>query len=317
MWWPTATTWTVPVASRDCPDSLAGQPLPLFSDVLELAVLWNAKAGCTFASRWLWYQEGLLDEVIAYSSWPHQYRQQVYCGRPGYLDKVLTIPALGPRAIKFVRDPYGRAVSSYLHFCDLADRRTRAPLAPLLKSTGRQLGRFARYPRGRAGGPLRSEARQVYTWLRHEYSPMLRAIGKHLGRHVGHGELFSFREYVSFLGSQDLDEGDVHVRRQVSQCERSGALPDLVVLRIEESAQRLPVLEDALGLRRSDTAFLRRSSHHTLREDLAGFAGDKPFGRTRGVAVPQTHSFYDDALTVEVGWLYAEDLERYGYAFDG
>lgn len=257
---------------RACIASLGVDPIPLYSDALDVALLWNAKAGCTFAIKWLFYQEGLLDEALTYSRWPHDYRQDVYCRRPSYVDKLARLPTMGSRAIKFVRDPHHRAVGGYLFYADWAQRQ-REP----------------------------------------QHVEMLTDIGNHLGRTVVSGEPFTFREFVGFLGTSDLDSADVHVRRQISTCERLGQLPDLTVVRIEDSASRLPRLEDELGLRRSDLDRLGSSMHHTRRDDVAGFVGDHLFARTLGVTVPRTAAFYDESLKAEVSRLYAEDLEAYGY----
>ena len=269
----TATAAGAKGPRKTCLDSFAIDPQPMYSDVLDLALLFSAKAGCTFAVKWLYYQEELLDEARAYSPWPHDYRQQVYCKRPRYSEKTAMIPELGPRAIKFVRNPFDRAVGSYLFYSVWAQKR---------------------------------DVR--------EHVQMLDAIGVRLRRPVGDGQLFSFREFVDFLASLDLDKADIHVRRQISLCERLGQLPELTIIRIEESAEALPRLEDDLGLRRSDLAQLRDSSHHTKRADIEGFVGDKLFDQPLSVAVPRSIAFYDDRLTAQVARMYAEDIEAYGYA---
>src|SRR5262245_40111232 len=94
-----------PSALTRCLDSFRDDPVPLYSEALDLAILWNAKAACTFAVKWLFYQEGVLDEALGFAPWPHDYRQQVYCQRPSYREDLARIPSLGPRAIKFVRNP--------------------------------------------------------------------------------------------------------------------------------------------------------------------------------------------------------------------
>ncbi len=105
-----------------CYDSLRRDHVPLYSEDLQLAVLFSPKAGCTFAVKWFYFQTGILEEALAYSQWPHDYRLQVLYEQPGYRDKVTAVPALGARAVKFVRNPYDRAVSGYLHFAHLSQR---------------------------------------------------------------------------------------------------------------------------------------------------------------------------------------------------
>lgn len=254
-----------------CQASLARSPVPLYSEEAGLALLWNAKAGCTFAVKWLYYQEGILEEALAYDPWPHRYRQDVYYQRPGYTEGLGQLLELGDRVVKFVRNPYDRTVSTYLFLCEAWSR-------PELK-----------------------------------HLEILDGLRGHLGREVGHGQLFTFREFVSYLGSIDLDVADIHLIRQTHACERDGKLADMTIVRIEESAARLPEIEERLGLRPSDHGRLRRSRHHTVRQDLTRFAGDTPFEATVGVSVPPTIAFYDAELVRQVSELYGSDADRYGY----
>lgn len=278
-----------------------------------MAILWNAKAGCTFASKWLWFQEGLLDEALSYSPWPHEYRLQVYCRRPAYPERMGRIPELGSRALKFVRDPFDRTVSAYLSFSNQAYRLGNNRQTSAAEEASLQFRRLLRHPRARSLGAVASDARQIYVRYRRERAVVLKAIGRYLGRPVGPGHPFTFREYVGYLGTLDLDRADPHIRRQISWCERLGQLPQLRIVRLEESASELPTIEDELGLRRSDLVRLRASRHHTSRRRSEEFAGDARIERTSDVEVPTTRSFYDDALIGQVADLYAEDFDAYGY----
>ena len=282
-----------------CLDSLRREPIPLCSDELDVALLWNAKAACTFAIKWLYWQEDLLGEAQAYASWPHQYRQYVYCQRPRYSECLGSIPQLGPRVIKVVRNPYDRAVGAYLSYANQAARRTRARHDLLAKAVVRRV-------RGRDHIPSPDETDP-------QHARLLRSIGRHLGRDVGNGGLFTFREFVGFLETLDIATADMHLRSQVHACERSGALDGLSLVRIEEAERAIPRLEDALGLRPADLARLRRSRHHSERSEGGSFVGGSPFGDTLGSPVPASRWFYDDALVQAVGRIYREDVERYGY----
>jgi len=66
---------------------------------------WTAKAGCTVVVKMFLDHCGLLEEALAYSSWVHDYREAFLTRCP--TDNTLV-------RIKFVRNPYSRAVSSYL-----------------------------------------------------------------------------------------------------------------------------------------------------------------------------------------------------------
>lgn len=257
---------------RACFADLLTGNLPLYWEPLRLAVFWSPKAGCTFALRWFLFQAGLLDEALRHGDWLHDYRLEVLFRRAGYLERAPYVLAPGWRRVKFVRDPFDRAVSAYLAYCEAAHMGQRA---------------------------------------RHD--EVLSDIEAHLGRPVGEGATFSFREYVAFLEAQDLDTCNPHLRRQVTCCERDGVLRDLAVIRIEESGQTLPLLESALGLPHADLESARRSAHHTTRDRSGGFVGDGPFLRAIGQPVPPSACFYDASTRMRIEEMYREDFVHYGY----
>jgi hypothetical protein len=300
------------VTSSPCLDGLLERPVPVYSDALDVAVLWSAKAGCTFAIKWIWYHEGRLDEAAAFHPWPHLYRQRVYYRRPGYHEQLRRIPSLGPRCVKFVRDPYRRAVSAYLHVSELATNTESPRLRPFLRDSLTRLGRLGRQPAG-IRQALHSWFLEARLLDRQRRPPLLRDLSSYLERPVGPGHAFTFREFVSYLGSVDLDVANTHFRRQSTPYERAGCVPDITVLRIEESRERLPLIEDALGLGRSDHDLLLQSAHHTRRQTGDRFVGDDAFGSGRAMPVPDADAFYDAALRSAVTQLYAEDFDRYGY----
>lgn len=75
-------------------------------------MLFTQKAGCTFAVKWFFEQIGVLAEATAYSNWIHDYREQVFYASKGYRPEDIAAPAM--RVLKFVRNPFSRAVSSYV-----------------------------------------------------------------------------------------------------------------------------------------------------------------------------------------------------------
>ena len=183
-----------------CYDSLRRDHVPLYSEDLQLAVLFSPKAGCTFAVKWFYFQTGILEEALAYSQWPHDYRLQVLYEQPGYRDKVTAVPALGARAVKFVRNPYDRAVSGYLHFAHLSQR------------------------------PVPSGARAVV-----DDSQSIIWVGPStMGPRSPSGN------GSATLGAIDLDTANPHFRRQVSPCERVGRLPHMRIVKIEDTKAVMP-----------------------------------------------------------------------------
>jgi hypothetical protein len=80
-----------------------------------LALFFSAKAGCTFATKWLFYQMGILDEALAYSHFVHVYRRNVYNKSETYKHALNQVYLPDYTRIKLVRSPYQRAVSSFIH----------------------------------------------------------------------------------------------------------------------------------------------------------------------------------------------------------
>jgi hypothetical protein len=85
------------------------------NDNPKLIVDWTPKCGCTSVWVMLMKNYGLLDEALKYFHFIHRYRQDIY-----YKNHRVTAKKFfddGYYKIKFVRNPYERAVSSYLHCC--------------------------------------------------------------------------------------------------------------------------------------------------------------------------------------------------------
>lgn len=89
--------------------------LPLILPDKKICLFVNEKAGCTFATKWFFFQQGILDEALAYNEWIHRYRYDVYYKSDHYRSSFLSIFSNNFTRIKLVRSPYQRAVSSYIH----------------------------------------------------------------------------------------------------------------------------------------------------------------------------------------------------------
>lgn len=106
---------------------LKTSPPPLFSKPDNLGLLWSAKSGCTFAVKWFFFQIGMLDTALSYNRWIHHFRSvftqseehQQYFVSEESIKNLLTDDM---HIIKVVRNPYHRAVSSYLHVIRYMDR---------------------------------------------------------------------------------------------------------------------------------------------------------------------------------------------------
>ena len=92
-------------------------PVPLFSKNLKLVLFLSAKAGFTFSVKWFFAQLGLLQDALAYHYWVHNYRMEIYYKSQEHLSGLRQF-CHEPGAytvVKLTREPYARAVSSYIH----------------------------------------------------------------------------------------------------------------------------------------------------------------------------------------------------------
>jgi hypothetical protein len=86
-----------------------------FVESANLAVMWSYKAACTTVIKWVFQQNGLLPEAMAYNSWVHKYRLRQYQKSGRYLSRLKRLSRGSFEVVKIVRDPLDRAVSSYIH----------------------------------------------------------------------------------------------------------------------------------------------------------------------------------------------------------
>ncbi len=95
--------------------SLSAAPRPLYTPENRLALFFSAKAGCTFGIKWFLFQAGQLKAANFYSNWIHRYRTEVFYEAAAYKNNVKNLLEQETRAVKITRNPYSRAVSSFLH----------------------------------------------------------------------------------------------------------------------------------------------------------------------------------------------------------
>lgn len=75
---------------------------------------WTPKAGCSVICKIFFEYMDILEEALKYSSWIHNYREKYYYAKYGRVNNTQLLSNKIIK-IKFVRNPYSRAVSSFLH----------------------------------------------------------------------------------------------------------------------------------------------------------------------------------------------------------
>lgn len=91
------------------------EPRPLLLWPAKIGVIWSAKSACTTVLLWYLWHRNLLQEAHAYSSWPHNFRNQRLYSDELYRTWASQVDVGSWTWLRVMRDPYKRAVSSYRH----------------------------------------------------------------------------------------------------------------------------------------------------------------------------------------------------------
>lgn len=89
--------------------------VPHFNANFPLVLFWSQKSGCTSFAHWFFYQIKLFKQAIKYDPCIHHYENEVYKNSSDYfIDLAAALYAKKKDTYKLVRNPYTRAVSSFL-----------------------------------------------------------------------------------------------------------------------------------------------------------------------------------------------------------
>lgn len=93
---------------------------PHYHAEVPFVVCWSQKSGCTVVLKWFLYHAGLLEEAVRYHTGAgvnsvQRFAAEVLKGNSDYRAVLGEKLASGLPAICFVRCPFERAFSSYLH----------------------------------------------------------------------------------------------------------------------------------------------------------------------------------------------------------
>ena len=258
---------------------LAGRHLPLLAPEFPVVLLFTEKAGCTSLTKWFLFQVGKLDEATRFHPWVHRYRARVLCRQPGYRWQALRALALRNKPIiKLVRNPYDRAVSSFLSTLNNAHPEGG-------KSWARDLVAAAR---ARAGKPP---------------SDM---------------PAMSFRDFLGLLAANGTGPGeaDGHVARQHVPGEDRRVDRIIRLERFVEEIRRIEA-EYKLRPSPLDLITYSRH-HRSAASNGAGVLAAGPdleitCDQVRQKRVPAYDSLYDEETRRLVRECFAADFEAYGY----
>jgi hypothetical protein len=260
---------------------------PFCHPQVPFIVSWAQKAGCTTVLKWFLYHAGLLDQALAYGRKPgsvnaiHKYETEVFKQAPGYTDQLLAKLDAGCPVIHFMRCPYERAFSSYLHIHN-----------PW----------YAVYPNRR---PQEQAARRgVLQSVYNDSSCIEYPI--------------SFADYLQWLQHQDMETIDPHHRPQCSAlCD---AVP-MEYYRLADFDAVIVALEQRFGLGPAQAAMaqIADSGHHVTKHALqkeavlAFLQRGMPLNPSDNFAAPQVNRavLAGTAMGDIIERVYARDIALY------
>lgn len=109
---------------------LDASPRPLLDNKICVGIFWTLKSGCTFITKWFFYQIGHYKAAEDYYN-VHYYRDHVYYNSNLYQHSRTAYEQNNKifRTIKIVRNPYSRAVSSYFQLISMLSKENESALS--------------------------------------------------------------------------------------------------------------------------------------------------------------------------------------------
>lgn len=202
---------------------------PYDDSTVPFIVSWSHKSACTSILKWYLSLGNRLEDAIAYSKGNgvviHRYENEIFNANPGYRDRLIDRIANGTPILNFMRCPYSRAFSSYMHIHN--------PKYEILEKKNVS----------NAGLNFR------YRILRDLY-----------GKSVPATYEFSFREYLEWIRDHNAEGIDPHHRPQYSSIYE---LPNVSHYKVEKLSLTLMQIEKKFNLGcKENISNLFKSEHH-------------------------------------------------------
>jgi len=241
-------------------------PIPVLNFNKKLAVYFSAKSGCTFTVKWFFYQIDHLNAALDFNHFVHKYRWQVYLRSDQFIksqDNFINNKGKGYLKIKVVRNPFERAVSSYMHFLGMLEEKHPA--------------------------------------LNNNFNINYKKMS------------YSFAEFLNMLKDININNCDIHWRRQFQLVERQFQFDHIIHLK--NSKKELLSIEETYNLKKTlDIEKLAHSGHHSKKKESDGeFCGYKSFTFEIRKNRPSYKFFYNHKLEESIRTIYNLDFEKYNF----
>ena len=267
----------LPAAARREPLRTVRQPLHAAG--FPVVLLFSQKAGCSSLVKWFFFQIGKLDEAMSYNNWIHRYRTEVFLRQPGYQSQTAQLLDSRERpVIKLVRNPYDRAVSSFLHTVRGAGRK---------KEPGWEMA-------------------------------ILRAARERAGKPVGNRPRLSFRDFMRHLAANGtaFEQINGHVAQQYLPVE-DGLVARIIRLESFDADIRQVETDYGLKASPLELITTSRH-HLNVDKAARGSGAcaadqDIAYRHIRDEALPAYAAMYDAETTELVRTCFGDDFDKYGY----
>ncbi|MEQ9315283.1 MAG: hypothetical protein RLN72_05480 [Henriciella sp.] len=254
--------------------------IPLHHKDFPFVVMWSEKAGCTSLVKWFFWHVGLLDSALEHHPWIHNYENEKFKSRSGYVQECIKVIEAGKPVIKFVRNPYRRTFSGYLELCN---------------------------PKVAQNGPHWTK-----TWRRQIVSQLTG-----YAQEVEYG--FSFRQYVNWLTAQPKMGLDLHLRQQFQPIEND-LKPRYCKIDDDPDYLHKLEKEFGLKSSKSAVAKFTSEHHHKKvviapRPAISMFDLAVPVRRTRHfhIVEPTLEEIRRDQIGTQLARYFSDDFVTYGY----
>jgi len=217
--------------------NLVGTRIPLHHVDVPFVLLWAQKAGCTSLVSWYFWHAGVFEDARIYKPEQeglsiHLYENQVFKSQTEYKKKLVKKIMGGAPLVNFVRCPYARAYSSFMHI------------------NNRNFLRLERQRIEHVGLKLRKR--------------ILRDV---FGSQVGIEKSISFLEFLVWLNDQEMSHLDPHLRQQWTPLYR---LSNVSHFRLEDFEFVSSMLERDYKLDNSKAnGGLPAASHHLVKRKIS------------------------------------------------
>lgn len=269
------------VAARKAAGAPFGRQI-LHDPDFPLVLLFTEKSGCTSLTKWFLFHVGKLQEATDYHPWIHRYRTSVLSRQEGYHKEAMRLLREREKpVVKLVRNPYSRAVSSFLSTLN------------------------------NGHGPTPKN------WA-HELIVAARA---NAGKPVGDGSAISFHDFLAFVAANGSERQQIngHVARQhTAGEERFGARIiklEQFAVDISQLESEYGLAQSPLDL------ITRSQHHRSANQNGATAPVWSPdleitteqVRQFRKGGTPSYDTLYDDECRRLVRESFAADFEAYGY----